>query len=61
MGKTVVPTVQLRNLMEQWLKAHPNIITAKIGSSAHEFVMEISYAKRASVPIPIPVPGLQTS
>lgn len=47
MGQTVVPTLQLRNLMELWLQAHPDIITAKIGSSAQEFVMEISYAKKA--------------
>ncbi|XP_071720598.1 E3 ubiquitin protein ligase DRIP2-like [Rutidosis leptorrhynchoides] len=50
MGQTVVPTLQLRNLMELWLQAHPDIITAKIGSSAKEFVMEISYAKKAPSP-----------
>ncbi|KAI3682669.1 hypothetical protein L1987_82820 [Smallanthus sonchifolius] len=47
MGQPVVPTLQLHNLMEQWLQAHPDTITAKVGSSAHEFVMEISYAKKA--------------
>lgn len=59
MGKPVVPTLQLHNLIELWLQAHPDIITTKVGSSAHEYVMEISYAKKASTLSPSPV--LQTS
>lgn len=54
MGQPVVPTLRLRNLMELWLQAHPDIITATIGSSAQEFVMEISYAKKAQAPAPAP-------
>ncbi|KAI3787795.1 hypothetical protein L2E82_00230 [Cichorium intybus] len=50
MGEPVVPTVQLRNLMELWIQAHPDVITAKIGSSAQQFVMEISYAKKPQPP-----------
>nr|XP_043609269.1 E3 ubiquitin protein ligase DRIP2-like [Erigeron canadensis] len=63
MGKLVVPTLQLRNLMELWLQAHSDIITAKIGSSAQEFVMKISYAKKAPTlaPAPTPTPTPQTS
>ncbi|KAJ0621085.1 putative transcription factor C2H2 family [Helianthus annuus] len=57
MGQPVGPTLQLRNLMEQWLQAHPDTITANVGSSAHEFVMEISYAKKAPPPV---VPAPQT-
>ncbi|KAK9057360.1 hypothetical protein SSX86_022195 [Deinandra increscens subsp. villosa] len=56
MGQLVVPTLQLRNLMEQWLQAHPDIITAKVGSSAHEFVMEISYSKKAPALAMVPAP-----
>ncbi|CAH1417753.1 unnamed protein product [Lactuca virosa] len=55
MGERVMPTLQLRNLMELWVQAHPDIITAKIGSSAHQFLMEISYAKKPN-PNPIPIP-----
>ncbi|KAL4588104.1 hypothetical protein LXL04_000983 [Taraxacum kok-saghyz] len=55
MGEPVVPTVQLRNLVELWVRAHPDIITAKIGSSAHQFLMEISYAKKPLLPA-IPPP-----
>lgn len=54
MGKPVGPTLQLRNLMELWGQAHPDVITAKIGSSAQQFVMEISYAKKAITPAPAP-------
>ncbi|KAI3676436.1 hypothetical protein L1987_86045 [Smallanthus sonchifolius] len=63
MGQPVVPTVQLCNLMQQWLQAHPDTITANIGSSAHEFVMKISYAKKAPAltMVPVPVPGPQNS
>ncbi|KAJ0791313.1 putative E3 ubiquitin protein ligase DRIP1 [Helianthus annuus] len=57
MGQPVGPTLQLRNLMEQWLQAHQDTITANVGSSAHEFVMEISYAKKAPPPV---VPAPQT-
>lgn len=59
MGKPVVPTLQLHNLIELWLQAHPDIITTKVGSSAHEYVMEISYAKKTSTLSPSPI--LQTS
>lgn len=59
MGQPVVPTLQLRNLMELWLQAHPETIAAKIGSSAQEFVMEISYAKKAPAVAITPTP--QTS
>nr|KAJ0204022.1 hypothetical protein LSAT_V11C500295700 [Lactuca sativa] len=55
MGERVMPTLQLRNLMELWVQAHPDIITAKIGSSAHQFLMEISYAKKPN-PNPNPIP-----
>ncbi|KAL8214994.1 hypothetical protein R6Q57_004443 [Mikania cordata] len=56
MGQPVVPTLQLCNLMEQWLQAHPDTITAKVGSSAHEFVMEISYAKKTPALAMVPAP-----
>lgn len=46
MGRPVGPTQQLCNLMEQWLQAHNDTVSAQIGSSAHEFVMKISYAKK---------------
>ncbi|KAI7732045.1 hypothetical protein M8C21_031461 [Ambrosia artemisiifolia] len=56
MGRPVVPSVQLCNLMEQWLQAHPDTIRAQIGSFAHEFLMKISYAKKSPAPAMVPGP-----
>ncbi|XP_076934024.1 E3 ubiquitin protein ligase DRIP2-like [Bidens hawaiensis] len=59
MGRPVGPTQQLCNLMEQWLQAHNDTVSAQIGSSAHEFVMKISYAKKpATDMVPGPTNGI---
>ncbi|KAJ9547745.1 hypothetical protein OSB04_020288 [Centaurea solstitialis] len=53
MGQPLVPTLLLGNLMELWLKTQPTsqMVSVVVGSSAKEYMMEISYArKKASVP-----------
>ncbi|CAA2975707.1 E3 ubiquitin protein ligase DRIP2-like isoform X3 [Olea europaea var. sylvestris] len=48
MGKSVVPTLQLNNLVDLWLQtASSEKVSATIGSSASDFVMILSYARRA--------------
>nr|KAJ0192447.1 hypothetical protein LSAT_V11C800426080 [Lactuca sativa] len=58
MGQPLVPTLLLGNLMELWLQTQPTSQTLSviIGSSAKEYMMEISYARKISTPIPIPTP-----
>ncbi|XP_071721739.1 E3 ubiquitin protein ligase DRIP2-like [Rutidosis leptorrhynchoides] len=50
MGQPLVPTLLLGNLMELWLQKQPTSQTVSviIGSSAKEYMMEISYAKKAA-------------
>lgn len=48
MGQSVVPTLQLRNLMELWLQtaSPPEKVAATIGSCAKDFVMVLAYARK---------------
>ncbi|KAL8192089.1 hypothetical protein R6Q57_028210 [Mikania cordata] len=48
MGQTLVPTVLLGNLMDMWLQKQPTsqTISVLVGSSAKEYMMEISYARK---------------
>lgn len=50
MGQPLMPTVLLGNLMETWLQKQPTsqMISVIVGSSAKEYMMEISYARKAS-------------
>ncbi|KAI3773042.1 hypothetical protein L6452_04239 [Arctium lappa] len=52
MGQPLVPTLLLGNLMELWLQTQPTSqsVSVVIGSSAKEYMMEISYARKASGP-----------
>ncbi|CAI9768732.1 unnamed protein product [Fraxinus pennsylvanica] len=48
MGKSVVPTLQLNNLVDLWLQTTSSEkVSATIGSSASDFVMILAYARRA--------------
>nr|GMD71093.1 E3 ubiquitin protein ligase DRIP2-like [Ipomoea batatas] len=47
MGQSIVPTLQLNNLVDLWLQtASSDRIPAKIGTSAKEFVMVLVYGRR---------------
>ncbi|KAF5738895.1 E3 ubiquitin protein ligase DRIP2-like [Tripterygium wilfordii] len=48
MGQTVVPSLQLHNLIDLWLQATstPERSSATIGSSARDFVMVLTYARK---------------
>ncbi|KAF5727034.1 E3 ubiquitin protein ligase DRIP2-like [Tripterygium wilfordii] len=48
MGQTVVPSLQLHNLIDLWLQAtsSPERSSATIGSSAKDFVMVLTYARK---------------
>ncbi|CAI0385626.1 unnamed protein product [Linum tenue] len=50
MGQPVLPTLQLRNLVEQWIQKESTSERgeARVGSSAKEFVMVLAYARRES-------------
>ncbi|CAI0434313.1 unnamed protein product [Linum tenue] len=50
MGQPVVPTLQLRNLVDQWIQKESTSerAAARVGSSAKEFVMVLAYARRES-------------
>ncbi|CAL1383173.1 unnamed protein product [Linum trigynum] len=50
MGQPVVPTLQLRNLVDQWIQKESSSerAAARVGSSAKEFVMVLAYARRES-------------
>lgn len=52
MGQSVVPTLQLNNLVELWLQTASTSqrVPATIGSSAKEFVMVLAYARKVAVP-----------
>lgn len=47
-GEPVVPTLQLHKLIELWLQkiSSSEKVSAKIGSSAKEFVMVLGYARK---------------
>ncbi|KAJ0051826.1 hypothetical protein Pint_03190 [Pistacia integerrima] len=49
MGQSVIPTLELYNLVDLWLQtaATPEKVPAKIGSSAKDFVMVLTYARKA--------------
>ncbi|KAI3741916.1 hypothetical protein L1987_59595 [Smallanthus sonchifolius] len=51
MGQPLVPTVLLGNVMDMWLQKQPTskTISVIVGSSAKEYMMEISYARKTSV------------
>ncbi|XP_076914922.1 E3 ubiquitin protein ligase DRIP1-like [Bidens hawaiensis] len=50
MGQPLVPTLSLGNLMDMWLQKQPTSqkIAVIVGSSAKEYMMEISYARKTS-------------
>lgn len=50
MGRPLVPTLLLGTLMEMWLQTQPTsqAVSVVIGSSAKEYMMEISYARKPS-------------
>ncbi|KAH6755420.1 DREB2A-interacting protein 2 [Perilla frutescens var. hirtella] len=49
MGQTVIPTLTLNNLVDLWLETTTTEkLSAKIGSSAKDFVMVLGYARRGS-------------
>lgn len=52
MGQSVVPTLQLNNLVELWLQtaSTPERVPATIGSSAKDFVMVLAYARKFPAP-----------
>ncbi|CAI9774374.1 unnamed protein product [Fraxinus pennsylvanica] len=51
MGKSVVPTLQLNNLIDLWLQSTSlEKVSATIGSSASDFVMILAYARRVPAP-----------
>ncbi|GLU03621.1 hypothetical protein SLE2022_208100 [Rubroshorea leprosula] len=50
MGRPVVPTVQLYNLVDSWLQTTSTSqrVPASVGSSAKEFVMVLAYARKTA-------------
>ncbi|CAL1356990.1 unnamed protein product [Linum trigynum] len=50
MGQPVLPTLQLRNLVDQWIQKESTSerSEARVGLSAKEFVMVLAYARRES-------------
>ncbi|RAL47699.1 hypothetical protein DM860_012324 [Cuscuta australis] len=57
MGKSIAPTLQLKNLVDLWLEmTTPERVSAAIGSSAKDFVMMLAYGRHRAQP-----PGAQTS
>ncbi|GMH00654.1 hypothetical protein Nepgr_002493 [Nepenthes gracilis] len=51
-GYPVIPTLQLRHLIDLWLQTRPTPserIQTYMGSSAKDFVMELNYARKAAV------------
>lgn len=48
MGQPVIPTLQLYNLVDLWLQtaATSDRVPAMIGSSAKDFVMVLTYARK---------------
>lgn len=48
MGQTVVPTLTLNNLVDIWLQTTTSeTVSATIGSSAKDFMMVLSYSRKA--------------
>ena len=52
MGQPVVPTLQLYNLVDLWLKttATSERVPASIGSSAKDYVMVLAYGRKVPDP-----------
>lgn len=52
MGQSVVPTLQLNNLVELWIQTAttPEKVPATIGSSGKDFVMVLAYCRKAPSP-----------
>ncbi|XP_044502799.1 E3 ubiquitin protein ligase DRIP2-like isoform X2 [Mangifera indica] len=48
MGQSLIPTLELYNLVDLWLQtaSTPEKVAAKIGSSAKDFVMVLTYARK---------------
>lgn len=47
-GQPVLPSMQLQHLVERWLQAIPkSLIHTTVGSSAQDFVMVLSYGRKA--------------
>ncbi|XP_044466359.1 E3 ubiquitin protein ligase DRIP2-like isoform X1 [Mangifera indica] len=48
MGESVIPTLELYNLVDLWLQtaSTPEKVAAKIGSSAKDFVMVLTYSRK---------------
>ncbi|KAJ6730852.1 E3 UBIQUITIN PROTEIN LIGASE DRIP1 [Salix viminalis] len=55
MGRPVIPTLQLYNLVDQWLQTVPKTeqVPVSAGFSAKDFVMVLAYARRAPKPITV--------
>ncbi|KAA8544904.1 hypothetical protein F0562_019701 [Nyssa sinensis] len=51
-GQPVLPTLQLQNLVDLWLRTASTSkrVTASIGASAKDFVMVLSYCRKAETP-----------
>ncbi|XAR61139.1 hypothetical protein NMG60_11034762 [Bertholletia excelsa] len=54
LGQSVVPTLQLNNLIDLWLQSAstPQRVSATIGSSARDFVMVLVYARKVPASVP---------
>jgi len=52
MGRPVIPTLLLCNLVDQWLQAapKPEQVPVSAGSSAKDFVMVLAYARKVPNP-----------
>uniref|UniRef100_A0A7N2LWJ5 E3 ubiquitin protein ligase DRIP2 n=1 Tax=Quercus lobata TaxID=97700 RepID=A0A7N2LWJ5_QUELO len=50
-GQPVISTLQLHNLVDLWLQAAPSSegINTSVGSSAKNFVMVLSYCRKAQL------------
>ncbi|XP_047315245.1 E3 ubiquitin protein ligase DRIP2-like [Impatiens glandulifera] len=51
-GHSVLPTLQLQNVLDLWLQTSPTSkkVSASVGSSAKEFVMVLSYSRKIQLP-----------
>ncbi|GAB4836009.1 hypothetical protein Ancab_000927 [Ancistrocladus abbreviatus] len=54
-GQPLLPNLQLRSLLDQWLRSAPTSkrVCTNVGNSAKEFVMVLSYSRAAPIPQPL--------
>lgn len=52
MGQSVLPTLQLHNLVDLWLQtvSTSERVEATLGSSARDFVMVLAYSRKVTDP-----------